>query len=274
MRVPLAHMAKAKKVRRSRIVLKPVRVPATLATDLFHIYRPAFEAWTDAADPILAAYERTLAQLVTDAPQDVTAAIGQVEAQLSAAMLTIRLRLAAWAARLEKSHRKAWTRTVLDGTHVDIETMIGPQDARITVGAAVERNVALVKSVSDQARTRIADAVFRGFRNRVAATVIAREIRETVAMQRARALRIAADQTVKLGAALNEERRRQAGIDTWQWVHSHKAHPRPEHVARDGRTYSDNDPPSDMPGELPYCGCTSRAVLDLDAMIERELRAA
>jgi SPP1 gp7 family putative phage head morphogenesis protein len=83
-------------------------------------------------------------------------------------------------------------------------------------------------------------------------------------MTRRRALNIASDQTVKLASALNEERRREVGIDTWEWMSSHKVHYRPEHLARDGKRYSDADPPPDMPGELINCGCTSRAVLSLD----------
>lgn len=89
---------------------------------------------------------------------------------------------------------------------------------------------------------------------------------------------MAADQNVKLSSALNEERRRQAGITSWSWVHSGKVHFREEHKARDGLLYSEDPgkvgdkyqgkrirkPPADKPGELPWCGCTSRAVLILE----------
>jgi len=54
--------------------------------------------------------------------------------------------------------------------------------------------------------------------------------------------------------------------------------PRPDHEARDGNLYSDqpsdtgreyqgrtvHKAPEDKPGELPFCGCTSRAVLILE----------
>lgn len=163
-------------------------------------------------------------------------------------------------------------------TAIDLATLIGPQDVRETLETVIARNVALVRSVSDQTRERIADAVFRGLQARTPPRTVAREIAEAVAMGRKRALRIAADQNVKLGSALNEERRRQAGIDSFTWVHSGKMHSRPEHVARDGKLYSENAErvgqeyegrtirkvPEDKPGELPYCGCTSRAVLILE----------
>jgi len=81
-----------------------------------------------------------------------------------------------------------------------------------------------------------------------------------------------------LSSALNEERRRQAGISEWQWIHSSKRHPREEHVARDRKLYTD-DPskigreyegkvimkaPPTRPGEEINCGCTSKAVLILE----------
>jgi uncharacterized protein with gpF-like domain len=80
---------------------------------------------------------------------------------------------------------------------------------------------------------------------------------------------------VKLASALDAERQRQAGMDVWKWNHSDKLHPRPEHVARDGKLYADEPehrgklgngqevlvPPPDRPGELPFCGCVRQAVL-------------
>jgi uncharacterized protein with gpF-like domain len=63
---------------------------------------------------------------------------------------------------------------------------------------------------------------------------------------------------------LADERRREAGIERWQWVHSQKENGREEHEARDGEEYSDQDAPEDLPGALPNCGCRSLAVLNLD----------
>ena len=166
--------------------------------------------------------------------------------------------------RVEKWQRGKWRGAVLSATGVDIGTMIGAGDMRTTMAASIERNVSLVKSVSEQTRTRIGEAVFQGLTKRLPAREVAASIREATTMGRKRALRIASDQTVKIAAHLNSERRREAGIDTWAWVSSHKVNYRPEHLAREGKRYSDDEPPSDLPGELPYCGCTERAVLSLD----------
>jgi len=153
---------------------------------------------------------------------------------------------------------------------VDITAMVGAGDMRAPLGMVIERNVELVRSVGDQARSRISDAVYRGLAQRKAADEVARDIREAVDMGRRRARNIASDQLSKAAETLNEERRREAGLMAWEWVSSHKVHYRPEHKARDGKRYSDdpadNAPaPQDRPGQLPYCGCTSRAVLSLDS---------
>ena len=153
---------------------------------------------------------------------------------------------------------------LLAATEVDIETMVGPADVRTTLAAAIEANVGLIASVSSQTREKISTEVFQGLRERKSARDVAKGIREKVDMGRRRALNIASDQLVKIGAELNDEHRREAGIDTWEWLSSHKQHFRPEHAARDHNRYTDGDAPTDLPGRLPFCGCTSRAVLSLD----------
>ena len=279
MRFNLAAMTKrARKPRRKSITIREIRLPGAMATDLYRsAYLPPLAAWVAAIPAIMAAYERTLAELATDSVLDIRAELDSAEGNAAAVVLTIRARLERWAAVFEQWHRRRWVANVLSATGVDLTAMIGASDARETLAELIERNVALVKSVSDQARDRIADAVYRGLRERRAAADVARDIRGAVAMGRDRAKRIAADQLVKASSALNDERRRQAGIMAWAWVHSGKLHPRLEHLVRDGKLYSDDpadvgteyqgktvlSPPDDKPGELPFCGCTSRAVLIL-----------
>jgi SPP1 gp7 family putative phage head morphogenesis protein len=107
--------------------------------------------------------------------------------------------------------------------------------------------------------------VFAGFQRRAPAAEIAKEINAAVALGRARARRIASDQTVKLGSRLNRARREQAGIGQYKWRHSGKAHPRSWHLARNGIIYKNDDPripADDRAGVPPFCGCTEQAVLE------------
>lgn len=265
MKYSLARMTRrVKNPRRSTITLRPIAAPGTLATDLYQAaYSPVVKAWEAAIDPIMAEYERSLAALTSDSAADIGSVIERHEGDLFRLILTLRLRLEQWALRVEKWHRTKWRGAVLSATGVDVNTMIGAGDMRETLGAAVERNVGLVRSVSEQARTRIGDAVFRGLSQRKPAREVAAEIREAVAMSRRRALNIASDQNSKLAAQLNTERAREAGLEFYEWLSSHKIHYRPEHRARDGKRYEYGEPSGDEPGMAINCGCVARACLTL-----------
>lgn len=275
--------------RRTSITLQPVTLPAMQATNLYQAaYAPIVDIWTGAQAAVMEEYERTLREAATadsgaltvDSAASIEAQIERALTAASAVIVTIRPKLGAWGRIAEAWHRRRWQATVQAATGLDLSTMIGPEDARETLDAVIARNVGLVRSVSDDARQRIATAVYEGLQARTPTREVAQEIAEGVDIARRRALRIAAHQNVVLSSQLNEERRRQAGIDASVWVHSLKAHPREDHKARDGNLYSDNPdrvgtfyegktvmepPPSDdLPGMRPNCGCTSRSVLILD----------
>jgi len=135
---------------------------------------------------------------------------------------------------------------------------------RATLETTIEWNTALIRDVSAVTQQRIGNAVYDGLRNRTPARDVAKNIRGSVGMSRDRSVRIASDQLNKLTSSLADERRREAGIDTWMWRSSHKLHYRPEHAARDGKEYTDETAPQDRPGQLPYCGCRSQAVVKFD----------
>lgn len=272
MRFDLRTLARRTRPSRRKVIeFRPITPTATLAGDLYAAaYRDVVGTWSASIPSLIGAYERSLSELVTDSPADVTATVSAIEREVGRLLLTIRLRLERWAERVEQLHRRRWAANVTAATGVDINQLIGPSDARLTIEAAIEANVALVRSVSDQTRDRISQEMQQGLRARKPSRVVAANLREKIGMSRRRALHIASDQNVKITESLNEERRREAGLSTWAWVSSHKAHARPEHAARDGERYDDDaragehKPPADRPGQLPYCGCTSRAVLTLD----------
>jgi SPP1 gp7 family putative phage head morphogenesis protein len=275
MRYNLAQMIARKRKPRRAITFRPIIAPSMFATDLFvTAYQPVVNEWGKGLPAILAAYERALSGMTMDSPANVGVEISRVENAATGVMLTVRARLERWAARIEAWHRSKWRAAVLSGGGIDIGMLIGSSDARMTVEAAIEANVGLVRSVSDQTRERITGAVTRGLQSRSSSADVAKEIRESTGMARRRARNVAADQNVKITSQLNEERRRQAGIDKWKWVSSHKLHPRPEHAARDGKVYDDTELLDDRPGMKPFCGCTSQAHLDLDALIAGLAQAA
>jgi SPP1 gp7 family putative phage head morphogenesis protein len=248
---------------RTRIVLRPITISPVLAGDL---YRAAFahiiEAWRAALPQLEAEYARTLAELVQDAPADLSATMSAVEQGIAARAIAVTVALRRWADLAERHHRARWRGAVLSATKVDLATMIGAEAARITLEVTLERNVALVASVAQETRTRIASEVFQGFTERRPARDIGKAISEAVEMSRRRALNIAADQTSKLAAQLNVERAREAGISQYEWMSSHKKFPRAEHAARDGKVFTYGTPAGDEPGMAIHCGCVARAVLE------------
>lgn len=265
MAIPLSTMARRANPRKREIVLRPVTLPTTLASDLYAAaYAPIVNAWTEAEARIMAEYERSLAELTTDSPQSIGDVLASIEGGLAKLILTVRLRIGDWGAKAERTHRAKWRGAVKAATKVDIGTMIGPEAARIPLGMAIERNVGLVKSVSDQTRQRIGEAVLRGLNARKPAREVAKEISEATGMARRRALNVAADQTVKITAQLNTNRAIEAGLEYYEWVHSGKLHPREEHRARNGQRFKYGEPSGDEPSDAPFCGCTARACLTLD----------
>lgn len=276
MKIDLARMAVRRGFRRKSSDLAVIRSTGAQAQDLFAIYRRMLAPLADAAQRILPAYARDLERkLRHDSPDELADLADDLAEEINRLVLELTPDLRDWALRIEKVHRGKWARTVRSVLEVTIETMLGPEDMRETLEAFLVRHTSLIRDVGEQARGRIADAVLRGIQQRTPIETVAREIRGATGFARARARRIASHQSVALNSALNEERRRQAGLSTWRWRHSRKAHPRLEHVARDGLLYSDDNqdwgrevngelirkPPEDGPGELPNCGCTGQAVL-------------
>lgn len=282
MRFNLADLAKgARNRRRKAITFRDIKPPATFASDLFAaVYAPAVAIWTRRTDAILAEYERSLSALTTDAASDINGELDQAENEFLRLVLSLRAAMGEWSLRLERWQRGRWIGAALAASDVDLSTMLTVNDVQQPLESAIEWNVSLVKDVSAQARQRIGTAVFDGLRNRTPAREVAAKVREATGMARDRSVRIASDQLSKLTAALNTERRAQAGLSVYEWKHSRKAHPRVRHEERDGNLYS-SDPamigrvvegktvaqevePSDRPSRPPFCGCRELACIIWD----------
>lgn len=234
------------------------------ADDLFALYAQVVEAWAQEQSRIVAEYERTLVAMTTDSAATTGDAIGAVAEEILRLVLLLTPDLRRWALRVEGVHRGKWARSILSAADIDLTTVLTAEDVDDTVEASLNWNVALIRDLSEELRRRIANAVFSGFQRRAPAREIAKEISEATGLARARARRIASDQTVKLGSRLNQARQEQAGITHFKWRHSGKRHPRSWHLARNGVIYpweGSGIPSDDMPGVPPYCGCTAQGVI-------------
>lgn len=263
----LARMARQAGVRRD-VTLRPIFPTQSQAQDLARLYVDVVKVW-ERAD-LLRGYDGA----TRDSPSDSAATIEQAEDEISRLVLAFGANVRQWALRIERWHRKKWTDAVYSVTGVDLTTILTAQPVQESIETFLARNVALVKDVSDQARGRIADAVFRGYQQRQPAREVAKEIRKATAMARDRSIRIASHQTANLSAAFDRERKDEAGITLFRWRHSGKKNPRQDHKARDGLVYflktgkpyqrsGETIPADDRAGVPPYCGCREQAYLPI-----------
>ncbi len=92
-----------------------------------------------------------------------------------------------------------------------------------------------------------------------------RELAESLAdrfdMAEDDAMRIARDQIGKLSAQLNEDRQEAMGVTSYIWRGALDNRERDEHVEREGKEFSWDDPPEDgHPGEPIQCRCYAEPV--------------
>lgn len=265
MKYDLKLMAARESNRRGEITLAPIIVTRQFKNRLARLHQRILEPWRGVFERVEPIYERELARrLTTDEASDMANLFDDIAEDVSRLIINLGPDMERLAVEVERWHRGRWSRAVLAGTNVTIATMIGPEDAQMTIEEFLLRNTALIRNVSDDFRKEVADIVFRGLQERRVVREIGAQIRTRGAMSRRRANRIAADQIVKLNAGLNRQRQREAGLDEWKWRHSGKLDFRPVHKARDGNIYTDENAPEDLPGTLPNCGCVRQGIIRFD----------
>lgn len=269
----LAPLARSAGVRKSRPI---PNIEATQAHKdrLRRAYMQVVLFWEQRArEKLMPTYRDTITDSFNDFEREMADA--EQQARILVASLTmVGGEIPQWAEAVSAWHRNRVIAGVLSAARVDVSTRLSPFDIRQSVQEALAWNTSLISNVSEDMRERIANIFFAGFRAQTPPAVLGREIAKATGIGRRRAKNIAADQTVKLSAALDRARQAEMGLTEWVWRSSHKVNYRPEHLARDGKHYANSDeiataeglnkPPADQPGELPYCGCTRQAWLRLE----------
>lgn len=145
------------------------------------------------------------------------------------------------------------------------------QAQRDVVEAIVHENVALIKSIPQEALLRVEGAVMRSVQQGRDLSSLYRELREGFGVSRRRARLISRDQNNKATSMLQRARFVENGITECVWMHSSAGkEPRPSHV-KAGRDRVRFDPrvgwfdPHEKkyiwPGTLINCRCTCRPVI-------------
>ena len=129
----------------------------------------------------------------------------------------------------------------------------------------VIENVNLVKDIGDQAANRLQTIVTDGTKKGLSNKALAKQITEQLGYSQNRANLIAVDQTGKFNSNLTQIRHKRAGVKEYIWSTTKDNRVRKEHQAREGKTFSYENPPADgNPGEPIRCRCVAQPVMTDD----------
>ncbi len=142
-------------------------------------------------------------------------------------------------------------------------------DMRDALSSVVGENVALIKSIPAKYLADVEGDVMRSVAGGRDVRALQTALLERYDLSKKRAAFIARDQNNKATAVMTKARRLSLGITQAEWVHSGGGvHPRQSHVraGQQKKRYNiaegcEIDGEFIMPGELPNCRCTSRAII-------------
>lgn len=148
--------------------------------------------------------------------------------------------------------------------------------SRAAYQAVVAEQVNLIKSIPAQYLKDVESKVWGSVMKGGDMHALATDLRKTYGVTRDRAAFIARDQNNRAKAIIEKTRREELGITEAYWQHSAGGKvPRATHVAASGKRYRLSEGFYDsavgkyvMPGELPNCRCTSRAIIPAFAEFE------
>ena len=263
MKIDVAGMARAAGVRRKTVRLTRIHPTQVLENDLLAIYRDGQKIWDDLCRQIIAVW--TTPEIVTDASgADIAWLVAQAQTASDNTMIYQTEKLGRWVARTGTWHGAKTISGVKSALGVDIAPFIRLGDIRPLLDDTIRANVALIGSVNADNRTRIEQVIYDGFVNRRTKKEITASLADALGVTKRRARMIANDQSYKLGIALTAYRNQQMGVETYEWRHTPQEHPRPHHVARNGKIFRWDSPPFDgPPGFAISCKCESAGIVDL-----------
>ncbi len=217
-----------------------------------------------------------------EAPDDAAGEAGRADAAPSALSLVgvlgaLRRLTGRWAVQKADPDQLAQVSRV-------VETVVGaslqgameragvePPAGRLAEGAQASRvlgwaeeNVKLIRSLDERMVGDVIRLVARAAEDGTQTRTLARQIAERAQVSQARARVIARDQVGKLASLSARERSKAAGAQTYRWSASGDERVRPEHQARNGKTFRfDDPPPGGHPGEAVLCRCVAVPIFDL-----------
>lgn len=127
----------------------------------------------------------------------------------------------------------------------------------------IKTNTDLIVTYPTKFYADIVGDVERGFSNGWSVKQLKQQLQKRYEMSDYRATLIAQDQILKANADLTEQRLKSAGVEKYIWRTSNDSRVRPEHAARNGKTFRfDNPPPDGNAGKPIRCRCYAEPIFD------------
>lgn len=263
MKFSVSQLARDRGVRRKSVRLPRIRPTNVLENDLLAIYRDGQKSWDALCRKIIDVW--TTPEIVKDASgADISWLVDQAQRESDNTMIYQTEKLGRWVARTGSWHGAKTISGVKSALGVDIAPYIRLGDVRPVLDESIRANVALIRSVNAENRSRIEQIIYDGFVNRRTKKYITDELAKAMGITKRRARLIANDQAFKLGIALTGYRNEQMGVSSYGWRHTPNEHPRPHHVARNGQVFQWSKPPYDgHPGYAISCHCEAEPIVEI-----------
>jgi len=179
-------------------------------------------------------------------------------------------RLARYFSRSVEKRSSAALRKILKDAGLTVEFAMTPA-MRDVLGATVNQNVVLIKSIPREYLGQVEGIVMRGVQTGRDLGQVSKDLQERLGVTKRRAALISRDQNNKATAAFSRARQMEVGLTEAVWVHAGGGHePRPTHLkaGRERTRYRISegwfDPAEKkfiQPGELINCRCIGRPVI-------------
>lgn len=150
-------------------------------------------------------------------------------------------------------------------TKFDVSAYVRPDDQSILLRKIVERNTALITSLSDETVEKVTQAVINAQIKGLSKTQLKDELSKILGKQAKRADFIASDQLEKLAADIISDRAKQAGLNIYIWESLMDGRERSLHNYLNGRRQDTRNPNHGdhgmFPRQPPRCRCRSKWII-------------
>lgn len=160
--------------------------------------------------------------------------------------------------------KKQFERQIRAGLGVDI--MVNDAGVAGAVEGFVSESVALIRHLPEKVTNDIERAVLEAFRVGETYDDVGKKVAALLDSSEEYGRHVASQQVAQLNANVTELRQRNIGVNDYKWRTASDEKVRPRHRAREGHSYSWDDPPGgETPGNAPGwfpCRCYAEPVFD------------